>query len=141
MSELICDGLHVHPSAVRAAFRMMGAERIIFISDSMRAAGMPDGSYTLGGLDVTVRGGRAVLASDGTLAGSVATLPDCVRTAVKQMNIPLETAIACATIHPAKSLGIESLYGSIAAGKKADLVLWDADLHQKHVIKDGSILV
>lgn len=141
MSELICDGLHVHPSAVRAAVRMMGAERIVFISDSMRAAGMPDGSYTLGGLDVTVRDGRAVLASDGTLAGSVATLPDCVRTAVKQMHIPLETAIACATINPAKSLGIESLYGSIAAGKKADLVLWDADLHQKHVIKDGSILV
>lgn len=141
MSELICDGLHVHPSAVRAAFRMMGAERIIFISDSMRAAGMPDGSYTLGGLDVSVRDGRAVLASDGTLAGSVATLPDCVRTAVKQMHIPLETAIACATINPAKSLGIESLYGSIAAGKKADLVLWDENLNLKHVIKDGSILV
>ena len=74
----------------------MGKERMIFISDSMRAAGMPDGIYTLGGQDVQVRGNHATLVSDGSLAGSVTTLPDCVRTAVKKMDIPLETAIACA---------------------------------------------
>lgn len=140
MSEIICDGVHIHPSAVRTAFRMMGAERMIFISDSMRAAGMPDGQYTLGGLDVAVKGNRAELVSDGALAGSVTTLPDCVRTAVKEMDIPLETAIACATIHPAKSLGVDELYGSITVGKKADLVLWDKDLELKTVIKDGKML-
>lgn len=139
MAELICDGIHIHPSVVRATFQMMGAERMILISDSMRATGMPDGSYTLGGLDVNVRGNRATLASDGALAGSVTTLPDCVRIAVKKMGIPLETAIACATIHPAKSLKIDDRYGSIEEGKKADLVLWDEELRLKKVIKDGQI--
>lgn len=139
MVELICDGIHIHPSVVRATFQMMGAERMILISDSMRATGMPDGSYTLGGLDVNVRGNRATLASDGALAGSATTLPDCVRIAVKKMGIPLETAIACATIHPAKSLKIDDRYGSIEEGKKADLVLWDEELRLKKVIKDGQI--
>lgn len=139
MAELICDGIHIHPSVVRATFQMMGAERMILISDSMRATGMPDGSYTLGGLDVNVRGNRATLASDGALAGSATTLPDCVRIAVKKMGIPLETAIACATIHPAKSLKIDDRYGSIEEGKKADLVLWDEKLRLKKVIKDGQI--
>ena len=72
MAEIICDGVHIHPAAVRATFEMMGEDRMILISDSMRAAGMPDGSYTLGGLDVNVVGNRATLASDGAIAGSVA---------------------------------------------------------------------
>ena len=139
MAEIICDGVHIHPSAVRAAFAMMGAERMILISDSMRAAGMPDGIYTLGGQDVQVRGNHATLVSDGSLAGSVTPLPDCVRTAVRAMGIPLETAIACATIHPARSLGVETEYGSIAPGKRADLVLWDQKLELVGVIKDGKI--
>ena len=105
MAEIICDGVHIHPAAVRATFEMMGEDRMILISDSMRAAGMPDGSYTLGGLDVNVVGNRATLASDGAIAGSVTNLMDCMKTAVKTMNIPLETAVACATINPAKSLG------------------------------------
>lgn len=141
MAEIICDGVHIHPSAVRVAFTLMGKEQMILISDSMRAAGMPDGRYTLGGLDVDVKGNRATLLSDGALAGSVTTLPDCVRTAVKKMGIPLETAVACATIHPARSLGEESRYGSIDPGKKADLVLWDEDLVLVGVIKDGKKLV
>ena len=62
MAEIICDGVHIHPAAVRATFEMMGEDRMILISDSMRAAGMPDGSYTLGGLDVNVVGNRATLA-------------------------------------------------------------------------------
>ena len=111
MAEIICDGVHIHPAAVRATFEMMGEDRMILISDSMRAAGMPDGSYTLGGLDVNVVGNRATLASDGAIAGSVTNLMDCMKTAVKTMNIPLETAVACATINPAKSLGIDAEYG------------------------------
>ena len=77
MAEIICDGVHIHPAAVRATFEMMGEDRMILISDSMRAAGMPDGSYTLGGLDVNVVGNRATLASDGAIAGSVTNLMDC----------------------------------------------------------------
>lgn len=140
MAEIICDGVHIHPSAVRGAFALMGKDRMIFISDSMRAAGMPDGIYTLGGQNVQVCGNHATLVSDGSLAGSVTTLPDCVRTAVKEMEIPLETAIACACAHPAKSLGEEADYGSISPGKKADIVLWNSDLELKMVIKDGYII-
>lgn len=140
MTEIICDGIHIHPASVRATFQMMGADRMILISDSMRAAGMPDGSYTLGGLDVNVVGNRATLASDGAIAGSVTNLMDCMKTAVKTMNIPLETAVACATINPAKSLGIDAEYGSIRAGKKAHIVLMDQELNVQQVIKDGELL-
>ena len=140
MAEIICDGVHIHPAAVRATFEMMGEDRMILISDSMRAAGMPDGSYTLGGLDVNVVGNRATLASDGAIAGSVTNLMDCMKTAVKTMNIPLETAVACATVNPAKSLGIDAEYGSIRAGKKAHIVLMDQELNVQQVIKDGELL-
>ena len=140
MAEIICDGIHIHPSMVRAVFKMMGAERMIFISDSMRATGMPDGQYTLGGLDVKVRGNRATLVSDGALAGSVTNLADCMRMAVTKMRIPLETAIACATKNPAISLGVYDERGSISVGKKADIVLIDKDLVLKTVIKDGSAI-
>ena len=137
MAELICDGVHVDPAVVRATFKMLGADRMILISDSMRAAGMPDGQYTLGGLDVKVRGNHATLVSDGALAGSVTTLPDCMRVAVKQMGIPFETAVACATANPARSLGIYEQYGSITPGKHGNVVLLDEELRLKGVVKDG----
>lgn len=110
---------------------------MILISDSMRATGMPDGQYTLGGLDVNVVGNRATLVSDGALAGSVTNLMDCMRIAVKKMGLPLETAVACATMNPAKSLGEYDTYGSIAKGKKANVVLLDEELNVKMVVKDG----
>ena len=137
MAEIICDGIHIHPAMVRATFEMMGADRMILISDSMRATGMPDGQYTLGGLDVKVVGKRATLVSDGAIAGSATNLADCMRTVVKEMEIPLETAVACATINPAKSLGIDDQYGSISTGKKADIVLLKDNLDLQLVIKDG----
>lgn len=137
MAEIICDGIHIHPTVVRATFQMMGEERMILISDSMRATGMPDGQYTLGGLDVKVVGKRATLVSDGTIAGSATNLMDCMRTAVKEMRIPLETAVACATMNPAKSLGIYDQYGSIEAGKHGNIVLLDSELELQCVIKDG----
>lgn len=136
-AEIICDGVHIHPSAVRGAFSMIGADRMVLISDSMRATGMPDGRYSLGGLDVDVKGNRATLASDGALAGSATNLMDCMRTAVQEMGIPLETAVACATINPAVCLGVDRQYGSISAGKQADLVLLDKDLKVIQVIKSG----
>ena len=139
-AELICDGVHVHPAAIRSALKLLGTDRVIFVSDSMRAVGLGDGLYTLGGVKVRVRGKRAELLSDNSLAGSVSTLPDCVRTAVKEMGIPLETAIACATANPARRLGIYGEYGSIAPGKKADLVLLDKDLCLFCTIKNGAVL-
>lgn len=137
MAELICDGVHIHPAVVRATFQMLGKERLIFISDSMRATGMPDGKYTLGGLEVDVKGNRATLASNGALAGSATNLMDCMRTAVKKMGIPLETAVACASVNPAKSLGVYGEYGSITPGKRADFVLLDENLEIRAVYKNG----
>ncbi len=136
-AELICDGIHIHPSVVRAAFKILGENRIILISDSMRAAGMPDGTYTLGGQAVQVTRGRAVLVSSGALAGSASNLMECMKTSVKAMGIPLETAVACASENPAKRLGEYGRRGSITFGKKADLVLLDRDLNVKCVMKDG----
>lgn len=140
MVELICDGVHVHPSMVRTAFRLLGSDRIVLISDSMRAAGMGDGEYTLGGQTVHVQGKKAVLTKDGALAGSVTSLPDCVRTAVREAGIPLEQAIACATINPAKCFGIDKEHGSLKEGKWGDVVLWDEALCQQLVIHQGRVV-
>ena len=121
MPELICDGIHVAPSMVRAAFAMFGRERVILISDSMMAAGMPDGEYSLGGQAVTVTGNRAEL-KDGTIAGSATNLTHCMRSAVG-MGIPLETAVWCAAVNPAKCIGIDGWCGSLTPGKLANFVL------------------
>ena len=135
--ELICDGIHVSAPAVRAAFQLF-ENRVILISDSMRAAGKPDGTYSLGGQTVTVTGRHARL-SDGTLAGSVTPLFECMKIAVS-FGIPLETAIAAATIHPCRSIGMDNLYGSILPGKKAHFLLLDKQtLEIKHIIK-GQLL-
>lgn len=125
MAELICDGIHIHESAVRAAFRLF-PERIILISDSMRATGMPDGVYDLGGQEVHVNGNLAALA-DGTIAGSATNLYDCMRTAVS-FGIPLEDAVAAASMNPAKSIGIFDTVGSLTPGKRADVLLADKEL-------------
>ncbi len=138
--ELICDGIHIHPSVVRATFEMFGAERIILISDSMRATGLVDGQYTLGGQDVFVKGAKATLA-DGTIAGSVTNLAECMRKVVKEMGIPLETAVACAAVNPAREIGIYDTCGSITPGKTADLVLLDKELQVKAVYINGSRVV
>lgn len=139
VAEMICDGVHIHPAAVRAAFKMLGDSRIILISDSMRATGMPDGEYDLGGQQVTVHGSHATL-QDGTLAGSCTNLMDCMRTAVKQMNIPLESAVRCAAVNPAREIGIYDRFGSITPGKIANIVLLDSDLNTHNVILRGQLL-
>lgn len=135
-AELICDGVHVHPAVIRATLKLYGDDRIIFISDSMAATGRRDGQYILGGQSVTVRGNRATLA-DGTLAGSVTHLMDCVRFAVQKAGVPLGTAIKCATVNPAKSIGIYDTVGSLTPGKTADILLLDEQLRLVRVIHDG----
>ena len=132
-TELICDGIHVSAPVVRTTFRLC-KDRIILISDSMRAAGMPDGNYTLGEQDVTVKGSLALLA-DGTIAGSATPLLDCMRTAVS-MGISLEDAVAAATITPCRSIGIDKQYGSLTPGKKAHMILLEQQsLALRKVIK------
>lgn len=137
--ELICDGIHVHPSVVRNTFRLFGYNRVVLISDSMRATGMEDGNYTLGGQDVIVKGALATL-DDGTIAGSVTNLYDCMRKAVS-MGIPKESAIKAATINPAKSIGIDDVVGSIEEGKQADIVFADKDLNREAVMIGGKMII
>ncbi len=138
--ELICDGVHIHPAAVRTTFRIFGEERIILISDSMMATGLEDGDYSLGGQAVKVVGNLATL-QDGTIAGSATNLMDCLRTAVLKMGIPMEAAVRCAAVNPAKSVGIYDQHGSITPGKAADVVLLTKEsLSLKQVVLGGKLL-
>ena len=134
VAELICDGQHIHPSAVRMAFKLFPG-RICLVSDALRCCGMPDGQYTLGGQDVFLSGGVAKLA-DGTLAGSATNLYDCMRKAV-EFGIPKEQAILSATLIPAREIGRENEIGSIAAGKRADFAVCDSLLCRKAVYVGG----
>jgi len=137
IAELICDGQHVHPSAVRMAFRLFPG-RICLISDALRCCGMPDGQYTLGGQDVFLKNSVAHLA-DGTIAGSATNLYDCMRKAV-EFGIPKEQAILSATLVPARELGREAETGSITPGKLADFVICDEALNRKAVYLSGVLL-
>ena len=137
--ELICDGVHIHPSCVRATFEMFTDKRIVLISDSMMATGMEDGQYELGGQPVTVVGNLATLTEGGAIAGSATNLMDCMRTAVQKMNIPLESAVRCATLNPAKSIGIDDKYGSLEEGKYANAVVLDKDLNIVSIIQKGQV--
>ena len=135
--ELICDGVHVYPAAVNMMYKVFGADRLIMISDSMRATGLPDGEYELGGQPVIVKGRLATL-HDGTIAGSATNLFDCMMTAVKEMNIPIADAILCASRNPAKAIGVYDTVGSITIGKQADFVIINkSDLSIKKVIVRG----
>lgn len=129
--EVICDGIHIHESVIRAIFKLFPG-RVVLISDSMRATGMPNGSYDLGGQQVTVNDGLATL-SDGTIAGSATNLFDCMRTAIS-FGIPKEEAIAAATMNPAKAIGIYEKTGSLTVGKKADVLLVDKDFNLVRVL-------
>lgn len=136
-AELICDGHHVHPSAVRMAFRLF-PNRVCLISDALRCCGMPDGQYTLGGQDVFLSGGVARL-SDGTIAGSAANLYDCMRNAVT-FGVPVEQAVLAATAIPAREIGRAGETGSIADGLPADFVVCDDTLARQAVYLGGERL-
>lgn len=125
MAELICDGVHIHGAMVRLAFRLFGAQRMILISDSLRAAGMPDGRYPFGGQEIEVHGNRATIAGHPeTLAGSVTSLMGCLRQAAA-FGIPLADAVRAASYNPAKSIKIDDRAGSLEEGKEASIVLLD----------------
>ena len=136
-AELICAGHHVHPSAVRMAFKLFPG-RICLISDALRCCGMPDGHYTLGRQAVFLSDGVARLA-DGTIAGSTANLYDCMRNAVA-FGIPREQAVLSATVVPARAIGRQDEIGAIADGMHADFVVCGEDLTRQAVYLGGSLL-
>ena len=122
-AELICDGFHIHPAVIRATFKQLGNDRICLISDSMRAAGCPNGVYDLGEQDVFVKDGKAVLA-DGTIAGSIINVHTAVQRVIS-FGVPVESALKAATINPARAAKIDDVVGSITPGKYADLLITD----------------
>ena len=134
-AQLICDGLHIAKPVVIAAYKMFGPDRLTLISDSIRSAGLPDGIYESGGLDVYLKNGEARL-KDGTLAGSSATLWQCVKKAV-EFGIPFEDAVRMATRTPAELLGVNK--GQIKVGYDADLLIIDENMDIKTVIISGEI--
>ncbi|MCD7753435.1 MAG: N-acetylglucosamine-6-phosphate deacetylase [Clostridiales bacterium] len=133
--ELITDGLHIHPAVIRLTHRLFG-DRLTLISDSLRCAGMPDGDYVLGGQAITVKKGRATLSGSDTLAGSSIHLMDGLRRAVS-FGVPLEAAVTAATLTPAKVIRQEDELGTLAPGRRADLVLLDRAMNLKAVYIDG----
>lgn len=133
--ELIADGHHVHPAVMQLCAHCAG-ERIVLITDAMRAAGMPDGRYDICGYDVEMHDGIVRTASGG-LAGSTLSLDVAVRNMVQQVGVSPEEAIAMASLHPAKLLGIDDQLGSIRPGKRANLIALDSALHLQQTWVQG----
>ncbi len=132
-AQVICDGIHIHKGAIHALYKMFGRDRMILISDSMRATGLPDGEYDLGGQMTQVKDGMATL-PDGTIAGSTSFLWQCVKRAI-EFGIPEEDAFIMATRTPASLMGVK--YGEVKEGYNADFIFADEDLNIKKVFIGG----
>lgn len=135
MAETICDGIHVHESMVRAAFKLFSASRICLISDNVSSCGLPDGTYEADGQKLTVKG-RKITLPDGTIAGSGTCLFDCMKKAIS-FGIKPEDAIRCVTYNPAKVLNALDSVGTIENGKNADFVICDKNFMIKDVYIKG----
>ena len=125
--EAICDGRHLHPGVVRLLIKTKGIDRVVAITDSIMAAGLPDGNYKLGVNDVVVVDGDAKLASNGVRAGSTLTTGQALKNIMAFTGRPLEEVLKLLTENPAKLIGVFDKKGSIAEGKDADLVVLDEE--------------
>ncbi|CAL2057052.1 MULTISPECIES: N-acetylglucosamine-6-phosphate deacetylase [Streptomyces] len=139
--ELINDGTHLHPAALELAFHHAGADRVAFITDAMDAAGIGDGRYMLGPLEVEVSEGVARLVEGGSIAGSTLTLDRAFKRAVTVDRLPVEDAVKALSANPARLLGLSDRVGSLEPGKDADLVLLDADFDVRGVMRHGEWVV
>jgi N-acetylglucosamine-6-phosphate deacetylase len=136
--ELINDGRHVHPAVIALVSRLIDCP--ILITDAIDAAGVGDGTFDLGGLAVHVQGGEARLASTRSLAGSTLTMDEALRRAVRDSGLPIEEAAAAAATNPARVLGLDDRLGSIAPGRRADLLVLDDELTVRRVMAAGEWL-
>jgi len=138
MVELIADRIHVHPGAIRLLYKVKGPEQIALVTDAISAAGLPDGEYGLGGLEISVREGIARL-TDGTLAGSTLTMDRAVRVYMEATGCSLPEAVRAASLNPAGLLGIDDRKGEIEGGKDADIVIFDRDLTVHYTLINGEV--
>jgi N-acetylglucosamine-6-phosphate deacetylase len=142
--EIIADGVHLPPPLLKLVYKIKGAERTALITDAMRAAGMPPGESTLGslhnGLKVIVEDGVAKLPDRSSFAGSVATADRLVRTVTTTADIPLVDAIRMMSSTPARILGVQDKKGTLAAGKDADVVIFDKDIRIETTIVKGKVV-
>lgn len=139
--EAICDGRHLHPGTVRLLIKTKGIDKVVAITDSIMAAGLPDGNYKLGVNDVVVEDGDAKLADTGVRAGSTLTQDVALKNLLKFTGRPLEEMLLLLTENPAKLLNIFETKGSIADGKDADLVLLDENNDVVEVFVGGKRIV
>ncbi len=139
--EMICDGLHLHPGIVRLLLKAKGLDHVVAITDSIMAAGLPDGNYHLGVNEVVVKNGDAKLASDGTRAGSTLTQIRALRNLTAFTGYSLEELIPLFTENPARLIGVFDRKGSIANGKDADIVLLTETLDIDRVFARGNCIV
>ena len=138
-AELICDNIHVHPTAMKILVVAKGTEKVVLVTDAIQAAGMPDGKYRVGKRDVIVTNGVCRLES-GELAGSTLMMNKAVRNMVKSVGIPLRIAIKMATINPAVVVNVDKRKGSLEPGKDADIVIMDDDVNVFMTIVKGKII-
>lgn len=136
-AEVIADGHHVHPGAIRVLARCKLPDKLILITDAMSAAGLGDGSYDLGGLGVTVANGVARLTEGGSLAGSTLTMMEAFRFAVAEVGLTVPEASRAASGNPARQIGLSDRTGTLAVGKRADLLLIDPELELRQVWVQG----
>lgn len=137
MCELICDGGHICPTVLRNAFDILGEDRAVVISDSMRGAGLGEGEFELGGQQVYVKkNGKYAVLADGTIAASITNIHSEFKNLI-EFGVDFKTALKSCTINPAKAIGAEKEIGSIQTGKAADLVFLDEELNIKEVYIDG----
>ena len=136
MAELIGDGIHVHPAAMKILYRCLRAERIVLITDAMPGAGLPDGKYELLNQKITVKDGKATL-PDGTIGGSTGTLDGCVSNMVQLAGVSLPEAVRMASFNPAKVIGLENRIGILEVGKDANLTVLDDALKVRMTMVKG----
>ena len=135
--EVIADGVHLDARTVAHVFSIAAEDTVVLVTDAMAAAGMPEGQYRLGALDVTVEAGVATLTGAGAIAGGTAHLLDVLRFAVLEAGVDLVQAVRAASSVPAAVLGLQDRIGSLAAGRRADVVLADAQLNPVSVLRAG----
>ncbi|MEI7026337.1 N-acetylglucosamine-6-phosphate deacetylase [Paenibacillus sp. y28] len=132
-AEVIADGHHAHPAAIKLLVRSKGPDRVLLITDAMAAAGLGPGDYELGGLPVVVQDGIARLRGTDSLAGSTLTMAQAFRFMVREVGVPVEQASRMASLNPARRLGISAMTGTLESGKRADVLLMDAQLNVSRV--------